>query len=387
MKKALLPLVLSSFFASTAANAEITFNGFASVIAGMTGGDDQIYLDYDDGLSFKNESKFALQASAPLGDGLSATAQMIARGSDDFAVEFEWAFLNYALSDYTQLKAGRIRMPFYYYSEFVDVGYAYHWLRAPDSVYNVPFNSWEGAAIVNTHTIGRADGQFQFQIGAFDDPEFQIPGDDERFNVEFEGIAAEYVLSYANIAARLGYIKVSNLNLDAPEQLLNAISGDGVPQAYRDNILLEDDDADYLSASLFYNNGAYFIGVEGYTLDYDLGINPDEEGAYITGGLRHNDWVFHLTYQIQEVTPRSHSELFEGAPVELFDTYAPLTESFTSAGFLAGLDSTAISIGVNYHFNPSAVFKIDYTTYDDDVNAPGGEVDADLLSFGVDMVF
>ncbi|MDZ7904218.1 MAG: hypothetical protein U5L01_17565 [Rheinheimera sp.] len=107
------------------------FNGFASIKAGMTSAEDENLYGYDNSVDYKNESLFALQAQSELGNDLSVTAQLVSRGSDDFSLEFEWAFLTYQINDEWRVNAGRLRTPFYKYSDFRDVGYAYDWLRTP----------------------------------------------------------------------------------------------------------------------------------------------------------------------------------------------------------------------------------------------------------------
>ena len=70
------------------AAAEVNINGFASIKAGKAGSGDSLY-GYTDEIDFKNESLFALQVQSDLGDKLSVTAQIMARGRNDFDAEFE----------------------------------------------------------------------------------------------------------------------------------------------------------------------------------------------------------------------------------------------------------------------------------------------------------
>lgn len=93
--------------------ADINFNGFARIAAGSTLESGEKLLGYEDSLDFQNESLFALQASADLGEGLSATAQLMSRGRDDFNLEVEWAYLSYELTENTRVNAGHLRLPFF----------------------------------------------------------------------------------------------------------------------------------------------------------------------------------------------------------------------------------------------------------------------------------
>ena len=129
MRKTLLTLSLAAVLASGNIQADTTINGFASIKAGITTGSDERLYGYDDTLDFKNESLIALQIKSDLGDKLSVTAQLLGRGNNDFDVGFEWAFISYQLADNMTINAGRLRTPFYKYSDFKDVGYAYDWRK------------------------------------------------------------------------------------------------------------------------------------------------------------------------------------------------------------------------------------------------------------------
>ena len=93
MKKLPIAIALCAALTTTTTFAEVRINGFASIVGGKTMDDDTTLYGYDNDLSFKNESVFALQLSADLQDKLSATAQIVARGETDFNTEFEWAYL------------------------------------------------------------------------------------------------------------------------------------------------------------------------------------------------------------------------------------------------------------------------------------------------------
>ena len=64
-----------------------------------------------------------------LGEGLSVTGQIVARGVNDFDANFEWAYISYEINDNWTVQAGKKRLPLFYYSDFFDVGYAYVWMR------------------------------------------------------------------------------------------------------------------------------------------------------------------------------------------------------------------------------------------------------------------
>lgn len=154
MKKTLIGLCVSAAcLLSSAAMAEVKINGFASVKGGMTTGNDDTLYDYTNDIEFKNESLFAVQLSSDLGDKLSVTAQLMAKGAEDFDAKFAWAFLSYQLNDDLRLNAGRFRIPFYKYSDYLDVGYAFDWARTPRAVYDVEFDTMDGISLYHSTSI------------------------------------------------------------------------------------------------------------------------------------------------------------------------------------------------------------------------------------------
>ena len=127
--------------------ADVQINGFANLIAGMTLDDDESVYDYNSDVSFDPASVFGLQVRGEISDKLSATAQVVGRGRDDYNADFEWAYMTYSLSNTTSISAGRIRLPLFKYSASLDVGYSYHWLTPPDAVYGIDFNNIDGVRV------------------------------------------------------------------------------------------------------------------------------------------------------------------------------------------------------------------------------------------------
>lgn len=121
---------------SPAMATELRFDGFASFVAGQALEKDELLVDpntgeaafrgYDEKMSFQANSLFAIQVRADLQEKLSATAQIIAKGQNDYEAKFNWAYLAYQLTNEVTVKAGRFRTPLFMYSDFLDVGYAYH---------------------------------------------------------------------------------------------------------------------------------------------------------------------------------------------------------------------------------------------------------------------
>lgn len=398
-----LPLSLACFMISSGATAEINFSGFTSIKMGMTTEEDETIVGYTDDVSFKAESLAALQASANLGEGLSATAQILARGRENYDPVFEWAYLKYEINDKNSITAGRIRIPFYKYSEYLDVGFAYHWVRPPDGVYSIPFNSWDGVSWLNNHHIGDWDGQLQLQVGVVDDDNFVIRGANSASPLEFRGLSGEYTISNGPWSGRVGYLYSPDLNIEIAaltqavagvEAQTGSAIGDpnfSFPHQLEANIIFEKEEGHFSSVSVFYDPGNWFAGFELTSLYYEtMNFLPNQESAYVTGGVRLDDWTIHLTHGIDKNDKKTYAELtrdIDEVDAATDSAMRALYGVLTASGAAAGEDSHSTSLGVNYNFHPKATLKLDYTQYRDDINAPGGRTDADLFSISIDTIF
>jgi hypothetical protein len=78
-------------------------------------------------------------------DSLSVVAQAVVRPSGKRDSEIQWLYVDYRPTSDWSFKLGRQRIPFYQYSEIIDVGFAYPWISLPQEVYNpFLFNDYDG---------------------------------------------------------------------------------------------------------------------------------------------------------------------------------------------------------------------------------------------------
>ncbi len=127
-------LLLSPAYADL---SNIRINGFGQVVGATTLSNDHSEQGYGADPKFDQESLYALQISAPLTSKMTATAQLVGRGSEDFKPKFAWAYVNYQFDDNWSVKAGQQRIPTFYFSETLDVGVSYPWLRPPTAIYGL----------------------------------------------------------------------------------------------------------------------------------------------------------------------------------------------------------------------------------------------------------
>lgn len=169
IKKSVMPcLATLCVFYLPFSQAEVNyqFNGFGTLAAGkiLSGSvAEPEYLNYncpcfitdynnggiyqsDKGWSFKEESRLGVQFNLNFTDDLSFVTQVIARAVDS-KLSAEWAYLSYDVNDQITVQVGRKRIPLYYYSEFQDVGFAYMWLRPPQTLYGWEASNYNGVNV------------------------------------------------------------------------------------------------------------------------------------------------------------------------------------------------------------------------------------------------
>ncbi|MCU7842046.1 MAG: hypothetical protein KZQ94_22080 [Candidatus Thiodiazotropha sp. (ex Troendleina suluensis)] len=136
--------------ATTAFALDLKFSGFFNAIANRHDADEMRYLEtVDDTWGFNNTS-YGLNVATKISDKLSVAAQLFGGGHEGDSVGLDWAFATYDFNDESHIKFGKIKYPGNLYSETVDVGFVYPWIRPPESIYSenakLFFEAYKGAA-------------------------------------------------------------------------------------------------------------------------------------------------------------------------------------------------------------------------------------------------
>lgn len=440
MKKLKMALAVAAFSGIATAHAEINFRGFGSIVAGVATGvdEEQAVLGYDDNINFKQDSLLALQMDADMGDGLSATMQLMSRGENNFEPDVEWAYLTYQINDEFQLSAGRIRAPFYRYSDFLDVRYAYNWVSAPARVYAFDFPGYDGLSLLHTTTLGPVDSSLQVVVGELDDFAGSVP-------ITLENLfGVSWVGSWEWITGRASFIR-SKASIDLPDAdeavagfsavgvnfLAPAAAGLGAlsdayamadPQlsgrlgnyatAYGNaadifatsssNFLIDEDYGTYFALGLGVDYESFIMDAEWITYEVEDSIIPETNAYYVTLGWRFGPTTVYGTYS------REKGETLASA-ISVYPSLTP-TASALAAETIAGADPDDIAglvaagfgadmavqglaenkidivnthIGVRWDFHPSAAFKFSY----EKENNKESDVDGGLVRAAVDFVF
>ncbi|MGI2153561.1 porin [Shewanella oncorhynchi] len=392
MRKSTVALCVFSTLYMPSLYADVQINGFASIVAGSSLSDDKSYYGYDKELDFNNDSKVALQFTADLGSGLRATAQVLSRGSNDYSAEFEWAYISYDISDKLMLMAGRQRFNLYKYSDYIDVGYAYHWITPPRGVYSLPFNSGEGVGLVYADLWGDTEVGLTYKYITTSVSDYSPTGSSTPpapFSAEGHIMNFNFVTSGFEYGLNIGIVTDFSYELPALLGLGNAISQTGLfTQQVVDDLLPINDSALLIGANVKYDAEKWFILAEYTRIDVDPSSFNIQDSAFVSGGIRYHDFTFHLTYGIDKGEPQYDAydamlPVYNGLPPANQAALAPLVFGTQAALEAQQEDSAYYIIGTRWDFHPSAALKLEYTNYSNDKPSS----DEQLLSLAIDLVF
>lgn len=359
-KRSLLFLFLWGSAHLIASATEINFNGFATVGTGITSKNGETLDGYDNNFGFKNKSLIALQASSDLGNGWGVTTQLLSRGSDDWKVDAEWAFVSYDASDEWRLLFGRQRAPFYMFSDYLDVSYTYPWITPPSGVYSLPFDVFDGVGSIYTSTIGDWDSTIHLSFGRNSDKvtllgQERSPDFRDFFTATWS-MNHDWLTVQASYARTIFSIPVSDL-----QPLLDGWRATPFANV-ADNIEIASDKGWFagIGTQIDYND---FLVISEYT-EVHPGNNVfgNQKSYYVLVGKRFGDKLIHVTYGADT---SSLDDIVKGVPTGLDPGIDLLIASSLAVQSSNDEKSNFYTLGFRWDVDSSVAFKTEYTHFND----------------------
>ncbi len=402
-----------------AESGDLNIYGFMSVGVAALDNDSVALDDFESDANFKQDTVLGIQISKQVNDSTSVTGQLVSRGIDDFKTEAAWAYVSFDATESTTLRMGRLRVPFFYYSEFLEVGYAYNWVRLPNDVYGIPFSSFDGVDLVQNFSLGSVDGYVQINYGRQNN-DFTLF--QETYKADMKNLAGISLnLTQGDFGMRLG-VQQTNMSLDtvtdpeltaaysqlaiasatfdaAPSESTGAalISANNDVNEKSENLRridqaqsaaaglvavnpaisaealedfnFEDKKANFYNAALTYDNGDFSFITETTFLKYETGLLVDNQAWLASMAQRFSAVTVHLTYST------SRDILGDGEKGDL-------QEALNLQG-----EDQSVMLGLRYDYDVNTALKFEIQHHDELVNqgAPGDQ--AMLYSFAVDVIF
>jgi len=396
---------------------DMHIDGFASIYVGQALDKQELSAahtapyGYDAKADFQENSKYGIQFRSTVNNKVSATAQFIGKGNDNFQANISWAYVQYKFDEHFTLKAGRQRLPFFLYSDFLDVGYAYNWVTPPYAVYNFHgfdnidglnleyFVNWGSWTSRMNFLAGRSktDVSYGSQIVQFDDDE----SGSFTWNLSYDWFTMQTIYSH------------SRVSVDSFSALAEGINGVttqfGAPLTDKqlDLLSLDYDPAEFAGIGVAGDWDKVFAAAEYTRTKIDNSpANEVTNAWYVMGGMRLTDVLsFNLT------ASRTENKNNKDTIALLNNTIEPMLNiaygatangsfaNYSLGQLIAAIDPTyrtgsktdGYSLTIRYDFDPSAAFKIEYDYYDSEYDLGRGGAPVKLhpsyVRMGVDMVF
>lgn len=350
-------LSLSAALLSTTISAEssIDFSGFSRVVAGVLDDKHASYEGYDDSVSLGQKSLLAIQIDGHISDSWSVTTQLMAHSSDERESGLEWLYTTYQATDSLQLKLGRLRTPFFNYSDFLDVGYAYPWVSPPQQIYNgFLFDSYDGLSASYDLVTGSFSANAEIFWGQFND-DITVGDRTVKADVnQFRGIILN--VQYDNLKLRMSSHK-GNVGIELAEitGFSNALNQAGYPRMAQ--YLETKGDVKVNQLSLNYDALDYFIKSEIVQIVSPILVFPETKSYFVSAGYIVYPFTVHATFAASQV---SYDRVESVIPPGLDPQLDALSGGFTALYNNLDRDNLdSLTLGVRWDFRPGMALKAD----------------------------
>lgn len=372
-----LAIAVLSILATTSVQA-MRFDGFMTVGAAINNDtkNKNTYLGSlgDRGItndpSFETDTRFGLQISSDVADNMSVVAQLLGTGVDqNFNAVVEWAYIDYKMNDYASIHAGKIKQPVYLVNDYIEVGYAYPWIRPPSEVYylNNPLDTVNGVELMLQFPIGNGTLSFLPYFGSNRD---NIPNTGGAFfqaekiygmDVKYSGRG--YTVHASDFhCGRVDTTGSFSIDKTAFGPITADLNGSGECNVSAVGLNLD------ISNIVVYAEWQRRTTTKGLSRPFG-----DQTGWYTTFGYRMGKWLPHITFAGIDGTASIYGLPNNGA---IKGGTAPNTFSMN---FPVSIQ-TSITAGLRYEVNDSAALKMEYEVVDvntdqntlKNANEPGG---------------
>ncbi|MEP1448949.1 MAG: hypothetical protein ABJK37_22790 [Paraglaciecola sp.] len=294
-------LLLSSMPNYAAANDQdkLQFSGFTRLILGHLDDKNAEYVGYDNSISMDQQSLIGLQADYAFNNEISLTGQFIGHTGKQRSSGLEWLYLTYTPNKAWRIKLGKQRIPFFNYSDSLDVGFAYPWLTLPQQFYDTAFfSTFEGLLANYEYNLGSWVMNFEGYWGIYDDKIYLASGEIDTKVTGLYGFNTS--AAYDSWTFRAAYNQGNaDLTLPGAAQFVEVLNQFGFNQSAE--TLNPDGLIRFYQLSANYENLNYFIRSEVATMVGESGPVPDIDSFYISVGYQFSPYTLYVSYSERDV--------------------------------------------------------------------------------------
>ncbi|MEZ9184991.1 hypothetical protein AB4158_12420 [Vibrio splendidus] len=320
MKKTVVAALISMAFGANAANMDdLRISGFGSVGIGKS--DNAIgYAGYtDEKLDWEQETLAGLQFDFQVNERAKFVTQIVANSRYDYEPKIEMAYASYDFEAFTA-RAGKLRLPLFFYSDYTDLGYAYPMIRPSQELYeNIVLKGYTGVDLLIP--IELEDSSILLQpvvgIGTIDEDD-SIVGEvklDKLF-----GISANWNVDDFTFRGSY-FVAESNPSCDFQNPLSNPYCQLGA--------ILDSQDGQFISLGAQYDNGDFLVNVEAADVQLE-GQFYDYQSVSGLVGYRINEFTPYVSVSWVETTDNEEREGMTSTAVKESMNYERLSYSVGS---------------------------------------------------------
>lgn len=392
------------------ADLAVEFSGFGSIGAGKIFNDNGYFADYDESWSFNTDSVVGLQADITTSNGWSLTSQVVARGFDyedpesHYEPKFELLFLAYQADDNLRLRAGLIRTPFFLYSDAIEVGYAYPWVRPPIDVYTTASQTlthMKGMDTTFYQTWGDAVVEWRLAYG-YQETQYHMP--EVEYTLELDPLMGSILtVDWNNLQFRYALYRASQSLFDPRLELAETFF-----RGFSQTDPIFDDIADSVGS----DNLIHYYHMLGVQQDFDS-WTVTSEALYVPApdeqlSLKQTGIYLSLAKQIGKYSPYVSASYYKAKPSRFMFKQLDQSETVIAPGQNPVLDfvrhqtrdaydsldfgNTRYALGMRYDVNENIDIKSEIEYYSlkyvsDPVFTQEYPTHQLMLSFVLDWVF
>lgn len=283
---------------ATQPESKVSISGFGSVAVNHQSNDSGFFKDTDQGFDFKSDSLFGLKYDFEINDNADASIQLLSKGAEDWSADIEWAYISYAITPSIKARGGKLRLPLFMYSDFLDARFSLPWVRPPQEVYSViPTSSYTGGELNYEKALGYFNVNVQLYLGEAE-PEELVAGAGAKLS-ELKGVTLS--LAGEELTLRASY---ATSHIDLTLDNIGKVPA-GV---YAGN-------ASFIGLGALYDDATWLVVAETVRSKIDTLEISDIHSAYLTAGRRIGDWMPYITL----AKARNSSDFPDPLTQQLFD--------------------------------------------------------------------
>lgn len=366
MKKTVLASLLaaSAFGANAASLDGLSISGFGSVGVGKS--DNNIgYAKYtDEKVDWEQETLAGLQFDFQINDKAKFVTQIVANSRYDYEPKIEMAYASYDFDHFTA-RAGKLRLPLFFYSDYIDLGYAYPMIRPSQETYeNIVLKGYTGADLLIPIEFENSSLLLQPVMGVA-----TIDEDDSRIGEvkldQMFGLSANW--NYEDLTLRASYfVAEANPECDASEL--------STTQCQKAALVgIHGQDGQFVSLGMQYDNGDFLVNVEGTDVQLD-GKYSDTQSVSGLFGYRIGEFTPYLAASWVETTD---NEERPDPSLALAATDQTAYEQALGLNRLMNYERMSYSVGTRWDFYTNMALKFDVTFADYQDTSGGFESNID----------